>query len=478
MSDLLSVGKTGLFSSKKALETTGHNLANTHTDGYSRQRVNVVNNDPVQRSGLVEGTGSRVTAINRIHDPFIQKRINQSTAQNEFFDTRYQQLSEVENIFNEVNGDGLSQILGKFFNSFRELSNHPEDETMRSVVRDNAQMVVKDFNRISKMLETISQNIDHKFEVSVSDINSLTSSIADLNQKIKNIEVIGHETGDLRDQRDIKVKELAKYFKLDTYLDNKNQFVVNVAGVGTLVSGTQAVPLQAASINEEHSTNSTSGSRELFFAGRPANILTNKFQEGSLGSLAKARNIDIKQLQEKIDQLAFDFTNAVNAIHTQGFANRPVAGNLTANLTGINFFAPLNSKKNAAATIDLSKEIQQDLTNIATALVPNAPGDNRIALGISKLQHEKILLAGTTTLEEFYLQVVGKIGLEVGKAHLDHEQSSGILAQTNSIRERISGVSIDEETANMIKFQHAYDASAKVLKTAEEMFQTVLGLKG
>ncbi len=320
-------------------------------------------------------------------------------------------------------------------------------------------------------------NIDQKLDVSVSDINNITSNIAALNLKIKTIEAIGHETGDLRDQRDLKVKELSKFFKLDTYLDDKNQFVVNVAGVGTLVTATEYLPLRAAGINENQSTNGTSGSREIFFEGRPTNILTNKFQEGSLGSLAKARNVDIKNLQEKIDQLAFDFSNAVNAIHQRGYANRPANGDPNNTLTGINFFSPLQSAHNAAATIELSSEIKQDLSNIATALVPNAPGDNRIALGISKLQHEKILLGGTTTLEEFYLQLVGKVGLEVGKAHLDHEQSEGILAQTNSIRERISGVSIDEETANMIKFQHAYDASAKVLKTAEEMFHTVLALK-
>jgi len=109
-------------------------------------------------------------------------------------------------------------------------------------------------------------------------------------------------------------------------------------------------------------------------------------------------------------------------------------------------------------------------------LEPNAPGDNRVAVAISKLQHEKLLDEGTSTLEEKYLQSIAHVGLETGKARLDTEQSEGILAQTRSLKERISGVSIDEETANMVRYQHAYDASAKVLKTADDMFKTVLGI--
>jgi len=113
---------------------------------------------------------------------------------------------------------------------------------------------------------------------------------------------------------------------------------------------------------------------------------------------------------------------------------------------------------------------------IVAGLEPNSPGDNRIAIAISKLQHEKILGEGTTTFEESYQKSVGKIGLSTAKSKIDYEQSGGILAQAKSIKERVSGVSIDEETANMVKYQHAYDASARMIKTADEMFDSVLGM--
>jgi flagellar hook-associated protein 1 FlgK len=124
-----------------------------------------------------------------------------------------------------------------------------------------------------------------------------------------------------------------------------------------------------------------------------------------------------------------------------------------------------------------SSEIKKDLKNIATGLEPNNPGDNRIAIAISKLQHEKVLGQGTTSFEEAYLKSLGDIGLSAGKARIDTEQSSGLVAQAKALKERISGVSIDEETANMVKFQHAYEASARIMRTADEMFKTVLDMK-
>jgi flagellar hook-associated protein 1 FlgK len=145
--------------------------------------------------------------------------------------------------------------------------------------------------------------------------------------------------------------------------------------------------------------------------------------------------------------------------------------------SGVNFFAEPISKENAADNIELSDDVKEDLSNISTALNPNSPGDNRIALAISKIQHEKIYDNGQATIEEDYLKTIAKVGLEVGKATFDAEQSDGILAQTRALRERVSGVSIDEETANMVKFQHSYDASARVMRAADEMFQTVLGIK-
>ncbi len=485
MSDLLNIGKSGLFASKKSLETTGHNLANANTEGYSRQRVSQTNNPPVVKMGMSHGTGVRITGVNRLHDPFIEKKLNSTISDTKYYQSRFTQLDQVQDIFNELTNDGLNQILNRFYNSFRELANQPENETIRSVVRDNASLVVKDFKRIREALDTAARGIDNKLSISVDEVNSKLNLIAKLNKKIASIEGIAGETGDLRDQRDLAVRDISDYFKVNVYVDGKGAYNVDAVGVGTLVSGANVQELKAGTVTLDESENKMAGSVELYFKNRPTQSITNRLKSGDMASLIRTRNNDIRKLQEDIDSIAYEFVNTVNAIHKRGFAQRKIAVDQNGNptlvdrlgpTTGINFFKISSGKFEAAKNFELSDEVKSDLRNIATGVTPNSPGDNRVALAISKLQHEKVAGDATLTLEELYLQTIGTVGLEANKAKMDHEQAEGILAQTKGVKERMSGVSIDEETANMVRYQHAYEASAKVMKTADEMFATVLGI--
>lgn len=486
MSNILNIGKTGLHASKKALEVTGHNIANANTEGYSRQKVNQTTNVPITKDGLITGTGTRIKNITRVHDKFVEKRLRDSESSQSYFKNRFEQLGQVEEIFNEIDNDGLNKVLNKFFNSFRDLANQPENETVRSVVRDNARLVVKDFKRISDSLDQISRNIDGKIERDVEDINQNIRSVAKLNKKIRELEAIHEETGDLRDQRDLAIKNLSEKVKVHTYEDERGNYVVASPGIGTLVTAAQAQELKASSFNSKDSSNKLEGAVEVFYEARPGQKITDKAKLGSLAGVIKVRNNDITDLKDKIDTIAYNFINFVNAVHRKGFVNRPIQTDESGNpmsadrqgpTTGLNFFAEPNSVKGAAGNIELSNEVKNDLSNIATALSPNSPGDNRVAIAISKLQHERVMGEGTATMEEFFLQTVGKVGLEAGKARLDAEQAEGLIAQAQTIRERISGVSIDEETANMVRYQHAYEAAAKVMQTASEMFDTVISIK-
>ena len=486
MADLLGIGKSGLNVSKKALEVTGHNLSNVNTEGYSRQRVMQSTAIPVSVGGFVQGTGVKVDGVRRFNDEFIDKRLNTALANNKFYEARTEHLEQVENIFNELDSDGLNQVINKFFNSFRELANQPENETIRSVVRDNANLVIKDFRRIRGTLDTQSGNIDRKIQNSVADVNQLLRHIADLNGKITTIEAAQGETGDLRDQRDMALRNLSENFKIHTYVDEKNRFIVTAQGIGTLVTGLHVQELGTVTQNKNDSSNGMNGSVEIVLKDRPSQKITDLFKGGTLAAIIKVRNEDLKKLQNDIDGIAYQFTSSVNSIHRQGFVNReitigadgkPAAVDHKGLTTGLDFFKQPLSVEEAGNEIDLSDSVKTDLSNIAAALSPNAPGDNRVAIAISKLQHERISGDGSVTLEEKYLQTIGNIGLETGKARIDSEQATGILAQANSLRERLTGVSIDEETANMIRFQQAYQASAKIMQAADDMFKTVLELK-
>ncbi|MEX1099073.1 MAG: flagellar hook-associated protein FlgK, partial [Bacteriovoracaceae bacterium] len=396
------------------------------------------------------------------------------------------QLSQVEEIFNEISSEGMNKVLNRFFNSVRELANQPENEVVRTMVRDNAGLVVKDFHRIDDSITAAKDGIDRKLQKGVDEINGAAEKIASLNKEIIRLENAGGETGDLRDQRDEATRLLSEYFTVKSYEDEKGQFVVNVAGAGSIVSGGAVNKLKAAKVMDNKGTDrDKEGKVDIFFEANRNLSVADNINKGKIAALVKTRNEDIHNLRQQLDEIAYGLAKSTNAVHRRGFANKSIAtdqnGNLVDNgsqgkLTGINFFKEPASKDRAAEYIELSEDVKADLNNISTGLAPNAPGDNRVAIAISKLQHEKVLGKGDQTLEEGYLKSVGKIGLTTAKSKIDAEQSSGILAQAKSIKQRISGVSLDEETANLVKYQHSYDASARVIRAADEMFDSVMGM--
>lgn len=482
MGDLLNIGRSGLMVSKKALQTTSHNISNSNTEGYSRQRVTQKTTTPIGSGKHVMGTGVEINEVKRVHDTLIEKKLNNSSSHHSMNQERTFQLSRLEEVFNEVNSEGLNKVLNRFFNSFRELSNQPENETVRAVVRDNAKIVVSDFKRARAAITDVKKMMDKRVEAAASDINTLSDTIASLNVEITRLENQGGETGDLRDQRDGAVSQMATYFKVQTYQDEKGQFTVNADGAGSIVTGAATIKVMVGGVTDEVLGAADDADIHLFFEGRKNYPITPNLKGGRLGALVKTRNDEVSQLHKEMDELSYGLVRSTNAIHRRGYVGREIK--LDANgvsqeqkpVTGINFFKEPMDFHQAAAKIELSDEVLEDLSNITTGVTPNAPGDNRIALAISKLQHEKVLDGGSTTFEEQYLKSVGKIGLRTAKSKIDTEQSSGILAQAKTVKERLSGVSLDEETANMVRYQHAYDASARVMRVADEMFDTVLGM--
>ena len=273
------------------------------------------------------GSGVRVKGVNRIADPYIEKRLNKATSDTEFFDARSNKLAEIEMIFNDLDGEGLHKVLNDFFNSFRELANQPENETIRSVVRDKANLVVKDIRRISDTLNEISGSIDSRVQHDVDTINTILNKISKLNVEIARLEAGADETGDLRDQRDLAVRQLSEFFNVNTYVENDGSYMVNAVGIGTIVAGKLVQEISSAATSKEDSTNGMEGARELFYNSRKSFPLTKKFKGGGLSSMLKVRNEDIVELKKRIDRIAFEFSSSVNAIHKRGYVSREIEVN-------------------------------------------------------------------------------------------------------------------------------------------------------
>ena len=468
---LLNIGNSGLSAARKRLTTAGHNIANANTEGFSRQRTTQEATRPIGYGDVVLGTGTRISRVERVHDQFLEKKIGHSITDHFFNKERSLQLSQIESIFNEVNISGFNDTLNKFFNSFRELSQQPNNNAIKTVVRDSAKNLVEIFRSTKKNLNELQFLMDKKITQQVSEINSILHQISKLNIKVVEMENQGGETGDLRDQRDLKIRDLSEFFELNVYEHEKGQYSVNAIGLGSLVTGghVQELAVQKSSDGDSY----LPGSVDIYFKERPAYIVSGKISKGKLEAILKTRDNELKSLQKYIDDLAFQLSDSVNSVHRQGV----VSSGVKKGSSGINFFHIADKPYGASEILDISNEIKSDLNNIVTALEPNSPDDNRIALAITKVQYEKILNDNTLTFEEFYLEGVAEMASILKEVLIREEHSDGILAQNKALREKISGVSIDEETADVIRFQHAFDASARVMSVADEMFDTVLNIK-
>jgi flagellar hook-associated protein 1 FlgK len=159
----------------------------------------------------------------------------------------------------------------------------------------------------------------------------------------------------------------------------------------------------------------------------------------------------------------------VNKAHVQGYDRNGNTGQLL-------FEQPMDVA-GASENLKIADEVASDVSRIAAAGQPNAPGDNRIANILSGLQYKQVMSDGTATLDDHYNSLVGKIGIEAQRANSAAESQKDITGQLKNLRESIAGVSIDEEMTKMIEFQKSFDASARLVRTADEMMDTVLNLK-
>ncbi|RME18591.1 MAG: flagellar hook-associated protein FlgK [Bdellovibrio sp.] len=467
---MMDIGKRSMMNSQTALQTVSHNIANKSTKGYSRQRVEVVANEPITKGRLQIGSGASTTRISRINNQYLEKQLEGEQNQLGFLKARDESLSRVEQVFNEQSQKGLNHFLGEFFNSFRELSNNPESLATRTAVKESAHFLTKDFSRAVNQLKDIQKDIDFQIASHVEEINEMTREIAQLNEKIQTVELNGVPANDERDRRDQLIKELSEKINI-RYAEGKDGAVTITAGnSAVLVSGHSHRDLIVAS------TPGREGKQEgnfdiLYKASENSNPInvTAQITGGAVGGLLDVRDKVVNNLLDQLDEMAYSLAQEVNKAHVEGF-NRY-------NKKGVLFFEPLKGVKGAAESLRLNPLIQSDVGQIAAAAQPNAPGDNRIANILSSLQYKKVLQDKTSTFDDFYNSIVSKVGIETSRARSAFEAQSDIFNQLKNLRESISGVSLDEEATKMIEFQKSFDASARMIRAADEMMDTVLNLK-
>jgi flagellar hook-associated protein 1 FlgK len=428
----LQTSLRGLLAHQQAIDTTSHNVANANTEGYSRQIADMT---PTEAFRVIGGTGEvghlgsgvTVEGYRRIRDGFLDLQYRAQSMQVGDQETRSTQLDQVELVLSEPGENGISNQLAKFWNGWADLSNSPDDVAARQALIDQAKNLAAAFQTVDTQLTTVKNQANAEYAAitgPAGDVQAIATEIATLNNAIKQFTSAGDSPNDMLDRRDLLLDKLSKLAQVSvTDLGNGSINVTFGDAATPLVSDTTVAWPQA-----------------LTAPG------------GKLGAL-----IDITKAGGTIDSYRADLNNvvktladSVNLLHNPGG-------------TGTNFFAYTAGAEAGSLTV-----------NVTTATVKTsttgAAGGNDVALAISGLR------GGTP--DKLYTSFVTRIGGDLKNAMRGAANANVLLNSIEDRRQSTSGVSMDEEMTNLVRYQRGYQASARMMSTMDQMLDTLINRTG
>lgn len=497
----LHIGTNGMAAAQNALQTTSHNLSNINTEGYSRQRINMAANNPYFLAGVGQlGTGVKMTNIVRIVDDYVIQQLQSENSTLSRYEKKSDILGQLESIFNEPSDTGLSNGFNKFYASWTYLSSNPELTTAKTMVSQQSQTLTDTISHMANQLEGLQKDSIHSITKDVQDFNMKVEQLDTLNKQIFDVMAKGHTPNDLLDQRDRLVGDLASIGSVEVSIDKFQRASIKVDGNSVLdEKGFQklgVVTEQDGEGNAIISKDGTSTNRvektgdfkvgQIVIVSKDENmenIKTISMKEGSIKGAQEALEV-IDTKKTELDQLTYQFATAVNKIHSNDGE-------------GSDFFEV--SKTDSAKNLKVKQEIIDDSSkiNAGKTIDKVVSGDGTRAGAIASLASTKLSYHTMDELPKYdaanmkFEQVVG--GSSTADAYNDMITSMGIVKQQadymvgsqeevisflNNRRNSISGVSMNEEVVDMMKFQSAFQANSRIINVVNEMLDTLINRTG
>ena len=595
----LEAARRGLMAAQQALDTVSHNVANANTPGFSRQRVVQVATEALPVPGIMMGTGAgqvgtgtRVVAIERIRNEFLDHIFRAENGYLGELDTIKSGLENIEMLFNEPGELGFSNILDAFFKAWELLSNDPEGTSARANLRDVSQTLITSIKSIDAGFDSETRRINDQIGIKVREVNALTQQIAAINKEIVNIEGSpSRNANDLRDQRDFLVGQLSGLININVHEDQFGAYSINVGG-HPIVQGVFVTNLEMRTIE------TSSG---LSFEIGLENGLPLALQSGELYGLVQLRDTFITEVRHNFNIAVSSVVNRVNALHREGFGldgvtnrsffvdfiTRQITGLISlppttgldtrlfdAGITSGDFFigdkriivsdddvlpdsavtvrdvlrkifdstggrvqgvegdnftvilelhnppdldtggsagafeSRINAKAgttnflamlglvpgsesavpqeppyvNIAKALRLNPLILNDLRTIAAARAGDdgefsGPGDNRLALDIADLKNFANFVEGDTIFG-YYRGVVISLGVKVQEYSRASTIQQMVIEQIEMRIESVSGVNLDEEAINMIRYQRAVEANSRLITSMDSVLDHIINNMG
>lgn len=455
----ISIALQAVLAHSQALEVIEHNVANASTPGYRRQSAVLTASAPYSINGSEygygagqKGAGVTVAQIDRFHLEFFDRRYRSVSAETGNWEAQSGILTELESTLAETTDDGLLPKLDQFWAGWQSLSDDPTNVSLRSALLDDAASLSNAFNRRATQIGQLRSDQNLVVGSKVDEINSLADQVSSLNAEISRVLSTGEQPNDLLDKRDLALDELAKLSGAVSF-DQKNGEVTVSIGGHMLVVGHDTYKLHTQANAADTSV------MDVRWSDNQQLALTS----GSLKGVLEARDQVLVDQLNGLNTLAAGLISQVNTIHRAGYGLN--------NATNLNFFSGTNAA-------DIAVNSTLDESSVAVSSAANQAGNNSVALQMAALKTTRGMSAGTATLNEFYNRQVTDLGVAVQRAS-DNSYHNGLVEQALADqRESVSGVSLDEEAANMAKAQKAYQAAARVMTAYDDLLDTIINRMG
>jgi flagellar hook-associated protein 1 FlgK len=445
-----------LAAQQYALSITQKNVANANDPSYTRQ---VAVFEPNQYEGMAGVDIISIQAArNRYLDSSISQELQESGKQNVMSDA----LQQIDAVFSGTTGQGLQQALSDFFNSFSALSTNPGSLNLRQQVLSTAKALTSEFHRIYTGIQQVQSSEAGELASTVDQINSITKRIAELNTKVAVAEAANSDDQfQLRDRRQQLLEQLSSLTDLSYFQTESGSITVTTRQGGLLVAGNESHDLKLAAAPD--------GS--LTYVQLDGVDITGSLSSGKLGGILNVRD-KIASYLNTLDDMAATITFGVNTQHWLGIDLDGAAGG--------DFFTPFTqpvpgSNTGAARAMSLALD---DPRKIAAAAAGSAEGDNENSKLIAAIKDQALFSGSTATAGQFYAALIYQIGSDEKAAADGAGLQSSVLEQLKNQRDAASGVNLDEEATNLIKYQKAYEASAQFAKVLDGLSEYLISLLG
>lgn len=452
----IDIATRALRAFQRQQEVAGNNVANVNTPGYSRQSADLSSTRGLDVFGTQHytlGTGVSVSTVNRIRDLFLEGRMQSAQSDLSRLGTMADNLSRVEPVLNDTVGGGVSDALNRFFSSWSGLSSAANDPAARLEVQQSGAALAMKIRSVYQQLSSQEAQLSADVASGVSQVNELARHIASLNDEIRSKLGAGITPNELLDARDVAVGKLSNLVDVRT-VDQPDGSVNVYIDQFTVVEGDLARPIPAT-IDAATSTFTVDGTAY-------------KIRGGSIAGLTQSQN-SLASYRGSLDTLANSLRTEVNALHQTGV--NKLGG------TGVNFFSDVTPPDPQTGAVDfsLSAEVAASLDAIAAG-TSGAAGDGGVALAISRVRETSIVALGNRPPAQFFNDLVSALGRDVAFYRDSADTQGAVVDQIEQQRQSVSGVSLDDEMADMLRFQRSYQAAAKLLSVFDQMTDDLINM--